>query len=169
MDLSLLWLPICQSSIRNAKSSQVKEPVFASFFSGKLKNETALNVGFKLCYYITILIPFNNSILICPKSFFFVCRYWNIHKPAKSCWKICTKAKMVMKFRCKYHFFQPLWLAKRVIPISHTQQMNNTQNTVTSPNFLVLKFCGKAQFLHIFGRIVRTYVKTMPFHKNSTK
>ena len=86
------------------------------------------------------------------KKFFFVCRYWNIHKPARSCWKICAKAKMAMKFRCKYHFFQPLWLAKRVIPISHTQQMNNTQNTVISPNFLVLKFCGKAQFLHIFGQ-----------------
>ena len=38
-----------------------------------------------------------------------------------------------------------------------------TQNTVISPNSLVWKFCGKAQFPHSFGRIA----ETVPFHKIS--
>ena len=39
------------------------------------------------------------------------------------------------------------------------------KNTVISPNFLVWKFCGKAQFPHSFGR---NYAETVPFHKIST-
>ena len=30
---------------------------------------------------------------------------------------------------------------------------NTAKKTVISPNFLVWKFCGKEQLLHIFGRI----------------
>ena len=44
----------------------------------------------------------------------------------------------------------------------------SAKNTVISPNFLVWKFCGKAQFPHSFGRIARNYAKTVPFHKIST-
>ena len=40
------------------------------------------------------------------------------------------------------------------------------KNTLISPNFLVWKFCGKAQFLHSFGRFARNYAETVPFHKN---
>ena len=39
--------------------------------------------------------------------------------------------------------------------------MVNTKNTVISPNFLVWKFRGKAQFLHNFGRIARNYAETV--------
>ena len=39
---------------------------------------------------------------------------------------------------------------------------NTAKNTVISPNFLVCKFCGKAQFLHSFGRIARNYAETVP-------
>ena len=35
-------------------------------------------------------------------------------------------------------------------------------------NFLVWKFCGKAQSRHSFGRMARNYAETMPFHKTST-
>ena len=42
------------------------------------------------------------------------------------------------------------------------------QGTVISPNFLEWKFCGKEQFLHIFGRIARNYAETVPFRKIST-
>ena len=42
------------------------------------------------------------------------------------------------------------------------------KNPVISPSFLVWKFCGKAQFLHRFGRIVRNYAETVHFHKIST-
>ena len=43
-----------------------------------------------------------------------------------------------------------------------------SQNTVISPNFLVWKFFGKAQFPHSFGRFARNCVVTVPFHKIST-
>ena len=34
------------------------------------------------------------------------------------------------------------------------------KNTLISPNFLVRKFCGKAQFPHSFGRFARNYAET---------
>ena len=36
-----------------------------------------------------------------------------------------------------------------------------TKNTVISPNFLVWKFCGKAQFPHSFGRLSFDYFCSM--------
>ena len=42
------------------------------------------------------------------------------------------------------------------------------KNTVISPNFMVWKFFGKAQFPHSFGRIARNYAETVLFHKIST-
>ena len=42
------------------------------------------------------------------------------------------------------------------------------KNTVTPPNFMVWKFCGKAQFPHSFGQIARNYAETVPFHKIPT-
>ena len=41
------------------------------------------------------------------------------------------------------------------------------KNTIISPDFLVRKFWGKAQFPHSFGRIARNYAETVPFHKIS--
>ena len=35
-------------------------------------------------------------------------------------------------------------------------------------DFLVWKFCGKAQFSHSFGRFARNYAETVPFRKIST-
>ena len=40
---------------------------------------------------------------------------------------------------------------------------NTAKNTVISPDFLVWRFCGKAQFPHSFGR----YAETVPFCKIS--
>ena len=37
------------------------------------------------------------------------------------------------------------------------------KNTVISPNFLVCKFCGKAQFPHSFGRFAMLFTKNLPF------
>ena len=42
---------------------------------------------------------------------------------------------------------------------------NTTNNTVISRNFLMWKFCRKAQFPYSFGRFARNYAKTVPFHK----
>ena len=41
------------------------------------------------------------------------------------------------------------------------------KNPVISPNFLVWKFCGKAQFPHSFGRFAPNYAETESFHKIS--
>ena len=44
-----------------------------------------------------------------------------------------------------------------------------TKNTIISPNFLVWKFCGKAQFAPSFVQFVQNYAETAPFHKTATK
>ena len=41
-----------------------------------------------------------------------------------------------------------------------------TKNAVISPDFLVWKFCGKAQLPHSLGRIARNYAETVPFPQN---
>ena len=43
-----------------------------------------------------------------------------------------------------------------------------TKNTVILPNFVVWKFCGKAQFPHSFRQFARNYAETVPFYKIST-
>ena len=42
------------------------------------------------------------------------------------------------------------------------------KTTVISPDFLVWKFCGKAQFPSSFERFARKYAETMSFRKIST-
>ena len=39
-------------------------------------------------------------------------------------------------------------------------QIITGKNTIISPNFLLWKFCGKAQFPHSLGRIARKYAET---------
>ena len=43
------------------------------------------------------------------------------------------------------------------------------KNTVISPNFLVWKFCGKAQFPHSFGRIPQNYTGAFPQNSHTRK
>ena len=45
---------------------------------------------------------------------------------------------------------------------------DTAKNPVISSNFLMWKFCGKAQFLHSFGRIAQNYADTVPIHKIPT-
>ena len=44
---------------------------------------------------------------------------------------------------------------------------STVKNTVISPDFLVWKFFGKAQFPHSFGGFARNYAETVPFRKIS--
>ena len=44
-------------------------------------------------------------------------------------------------------------------------QLFTVKNTVISPSFVVLKFCGKAQFPHSFERFAQNYAESVPFHK----
>ena len=53
----------------------------------------------------------------------------------------------------------------RGIFIVEEAKTTTAKNTVIPPNFLVWKFCGKAQFPHSFGQIARNYAETLPFHK----
>ena len=39
------------------------------------------------------------------------------------------------------------------------------KNTAISPDFLVCKFCGKAQFPQSLGRIAQNFAETVPFRK----
>ena len=46
-------------------------------------------------------------------------------------------------------------MMRRIVSLSGNFQvalLNTAKNTVISPNFLVWKFCGKAQFPHSYGR-----------------
>ena len=45
---------------------------------------------------------------------------------------------------------------------------NTAKNTIILLNFLVWKFCGKAQFPLSFGQFIRNYAETVPFHEIST-
>ena len=61
-------------------------------------------------------------------------------------------------FRCSFKNMQD-------IPISLIDESFTGKNTVISTDFLVWKFCGKAQFPHSFGPFVRNYAETVPFRK----
>ena len=41
------------------------------------------------------------------------------------------------------------------------------KNSVISPNYLVWKFCGKAQFPHSVGQIAQNYAESVSFYKIS--
>ena len=45
---------------------------------------------------------------------------------------------------------------------------DTAKNSVISLNFLVWKFCEKAQFPHSFGRFARNDAEIASFHKIST-
>ena len=45
---------------------------------------------------------------------------------------------------------------------------NTAKDPIISPNFVVWRFFGKAQFPHSFERIARNYAETVSFHKIST-
>ena len=49
-----------------------------------------------------------------------------------------------------------------LLPTSST-----AKNTLIPPNFLVWKFCGKAQFPQSFGQFTQNHAETVPLHKIS--
>ena len=55
-------------------------------------------------------------------------------------------------------------LAENGIP-----EIPTVSSTVISSNFLVLKFCGKAQFPYNLRRIAWNYAETVPFYKITRK
>ena len=81
-------------------------------------------------------------------------------KNVKKNWKFTFNSEVIIfkqgKWNTRFQFF---WIFRSPL---------TANNTVISPNFVVWKFCGKAQFLHSFGRITRNYSKTVSFHKIST-
>ena len=75
-----------------------------------------------------------------------------------------------------YHKFFPQKLKKKIkiIIIKKKQsrllicQSVHCKNTVISPDFLVWKFCGKAQFPYSFGQFVLNFAEIVLFRKIST-
>ena len=51
---------------------------------------------------------------------------------------------------------------------NNTMTLDTATKPVISPNFLVWKFCGKAQFPYSFEQFARNYTVTVPFHKICT-
>ena len=67
---------------------------------------------------------------------------------------------------CKFWFTSNFWIFPEhpwLLLLIYT-----AKSTVISPDFLVWRFCGKAQFPHSFGRFARSYVVTVPYCKIST-
>ena len=63
--------------------------------------------------------------------------------------------------------YSPLkFLITQVIVMKSITLILTEQNAIISPNFLVWKYCGKAQFPYSFGRIARNYAEAVPFRKN---
>ena len=61
-----------------------------------------------------------------------------------------------------------LILMVNVLSVFKVNGNTTEKNTVILLDFLVWKFCGKAQFPHSFGRITRNSAETVPFRKIST-
>ena len=57
---------------------------------------------------------------------------------------------------------------KLLLLLRETKILGTAKYPVISPNFLVWKICGKAQFWHSSGRFARNYAETVPFRKMST-
>ena len=53
-----------------------------------------------------------------------------------------------------------------MVPNSKVTELFTAKNTVISPDFLVCKFCGKAQFPHIFGGFASKTIRKFVFPKN---
>ena len=60
------------------------------------------------------------------------------------------------------------WRQSLVSSLLSRKKKNTAKNIVVPPNFLVWKFCGKAQYPQSFGRIARNSAGTVPIHKTST-
>ena len=58
-------------------------------------------------------------------------------------------------------------LLKPLTGCTESSENYTAKNAVTSPDFVVWKFCGKAQFPHSFGRFARNSAETLPFSKIS--
>ena len=69
---------------------------------------------------------------------------------------------------CLMCYVQIASLNKQGRFITTFSKANTARNTIITPNFLVWRFCGMAQFLHNIRPIARNYAETVPFLKIST-
>ena len=93
-------------------------------------------------------------------------RIWKKYFTFFLMWKLLIKNFLVI-----YHFLKHYQTDNLINKLTVGDNFINkctAQNYVISPNFLLWKLCGKAQFPHRFGRIARNYAETVPFHKIST-
>ena len=74
-----------------------------------------------------------------------------------------TKRSYILKqtFSFQLQIFQYTWLFSTHKTLKGYKKKKNTEKvTVVSSNFLVWKFCGKAQFPYSFGRFAQNYAET---------
>ena len=63
----------------------------------------------------------------------------------------------------------PEWTRVNLRHIIEEAKTLSSKNTAIPPDLIVLKFCGKAQFPHSFGRIARNYAETVLFQNSDTR
>ena len=63
----------------------------------------------------------------------------------------------------------PEWTRVNLRHIIEEAKTLSSKNTAIPPDLMVLKFCGKAQFPHSFGRIARNYAETVLFQNSDTR
>ena len=80
--------------------------------------------------------------------------------------KLNHKASLFQNFYGDIKTFMYLVILKWLTNKKRVLITDTVKNNVTSPNFLVWKFCGKAHFSHSFGRFTRNYAETVPFLQN---
>ena len=86
------------------------------------------------CLHVPFYVPYESSLFMCFTCLHFSTCHTSFHF-------FCVPTFYLCAFAC-----MPSCTAK---------------NTVISPDFLVWNFCGKAQFLHSFGRFARYFLRAL--------
>ena len=85
----------------------------------------------------------------------------------KNFWGVGLHSLIERRWRNKLFYIKSskLFTTRISMFVFEFSKIGTAENTVISLNFLVWKFCGKAQFPQSFKQIARNYVETVPFHK----
>ena len=90
---------------------------------------------------------------------------WSILHTDEDLKKLFPPTTLYKREKCLKEILSPYFylilIKLKVQSVVQNLSASTTKNPTISPDFLVRKFCGKAQFLHSFGRITRNYAETV--------
>ena len=113
-----------------------------------------------------LLLPDSRSSNLKPLRFVFGSRNWRYYSGHAFQHQLDLLRRPISFSSC-FSFCCMVSLGFQTVSFLYLQ-INTGKNPVISPNLLVWKFCGNAQFPHSFGRFTRTYAETVFFHRIST-